>query len=90
MSDEHWEIGENYFIRTVTHHHTGRLVAVTDKELILEDAAWIAWDGRFTNMLRDGDLDEVEPFPNGAQVIIGRGSLIDATRWNHALPREQK
>lgn len=88
--ESHWEIGKNYFLRTVTHHHTGRLVAVTKEELVLEDAAWIAWDGRFATMFKSGEPDEVEPFPDGARVIIGRGSLIDAVLWGHPLPRAQK
>lgn len=87
--DSHWKIGQNYFIRTVTHHVTGRLVAVTAKELVLEDAAWIADDGRFSNALEKGELNEVEPFPEG-QVIVGRGSLIDAVIWKHELPRSVK
>lgn len=84
-----YELGKNYFIRTVTHHLTGRLVLVTSKELVLEDAAWIADDGRFYEALKTGKLNEVEPFPSG-QVIVGRGSLIDACVWNHDLPRTQK
>jgi len=34
-----WEIGKNYLIRTVTMIDTGRLVAVSAQELVLEDAA---------------------------------------------------
>ena len=74
----HWKIGKNYFIRTVTHHHTGKLVRVTPQELVLENAAWIASDGRFTSALSQGVFDEVEMFPPSSQVIIGIGSLIDA------------
>lgn len=85
-----WRVGEAYFIRTVTHHLTGRLVAVTDAELVLVDAAWIASDGRFAEAMRTGALDEVEPYPDGAEVIVGRGALIDGVRWPHALPREQR
>jgi len=89
-TDNHpYEIGKNYFIRTVTHHFTGKLVKVTSKELVLEDAAWIADDGRFHEAIRDGKLNEVEPFPDG-QVIIGRGSLIDAVIWKHTIPRSVK
>ena len=40
-----YEIGKNYFIRTVTHHLVGRLIKVTSKELVLEEASWIADDG---------------------------------------------
>lgn len=83
-----YEIGKNYFIRTVTHHLTGRLTKVTAKELVLADAAWIADDGRFHDALKTGKLSEVEPFPG--EVIVGRGSLIDACLWLHELPRVQK
>ena len=85
-----YEVGKNYFIRTVTHHLTGKLVKVTSKELVLETAAWIADDGRFHDALKNGTLNEVEPFPKDLQVIVGRGSLIDAVIWNHKLPTEQK
>lgn len=85
-----YSVGSNYFIRTVTHHLTGKLVKVTSKELVLEQAAWIADDGRFHDALKTGNLNEVEPFPGDLQVIVGRGALIDAVIWNHALPRDQK
>ena len=85
-----YQIGQNYFIRTVTHHYTGKLIRVTAKELVLENAAWIADDGRFMNALRDGTLNEIEPFPDNQEVIIGRGAIIDAVKWSHKLPREQK
>lgn len=81
-------IGEAVFVRTVTHHHTGRLVAVDARWLTLDDAAWIADDGRFADALRDGTLSEIEPFPGRAWVAVG--SVIDVTRWDHPLPREQK
>jgi hypothetical protein len=85
-----WQVGKNYFIRTVTHHLTGTLVEVTPQELWLKDAAWIADDGRFMQALRDGTLNEIEPFPDGAEVPVGRGALIDAVVWVHPLPRTQK
>lgn len=85
-----YEVNKNYFIRTVTHHLTGKLVKVTSKELVLEQAAWIADDGRFYDALKTGKLNEVEPFPQDVQVIVGRGALIDAVIWKHALPAEQK
>jgi hypothetical protein len=84
-----YEVGKNYFIRTVTHHYTGRLVAVYPQELVLEEAAWIASDGRFAEALKTGVVDEVEPFPAGP-VVIGRGSIIDAMVWPHALLRVVK
>lgn len=83
-----WQVGKCYLIRTVTHIQTGRLVAVGDKELVLEDAAWIADTGRFSGALASCDFSEVEPFPEG-QVIVGRGAVIDAVQI-HTLPRTQK
>jgi len=85
-----WNVGKNYFIRTVTHHFTGRLVAVYEQELVLEDAAWIADDGRFHQAITTGSWNEIEPFAEGSKVIIGRASLIDATEISTALPRSQK
>ena len=88
--DSHWKVGENYFIRTVTYHFTGRLIRVTPSELVLVDAAWIADAGRFSECMAKGSVNEVEPFPDGLEVIVGRGSLIDAARWTHPLPRDVK
>lgn len=75
--DSHWEIGKCYLIRTVTMIDTGRLVAITDKELVLESAAWIADTGRFADAVASAEFFEVEPFPDG-KVIINRSAVIDA------------
>lgn len=83
-----WEIGKNYLIRTVTMIDTGRLVAVTDHELVIEDAAWIADTGRFAQAIEKAEFGEVEPFPDG-RVIISRGSIIDAVQIK-SCPRSQK
>ncbi len=77
--DHHpYEVGCNYFIRTVTQHHTGRLVEVHQGELVLENAAWIADSGRFGENLVSCEFNEVEMFPPSSRVIIGRGSIVDA------------
>lgn len=83
-----WELGKIYLIRTVTMIDTGRLVAVTPQELVLEDAAWIADTGRFSQAVEKAEFGEVEPFPQG-RVIVGRGSVIDAVEIKLA-PRSQK
>lgn len=73
-----WVIGKKYFIRTVTMHLTGELVGISERELLLKDAAWIADSGRFNEAIRDIEkCNEVEPFDK--PVIVGRGSIIDAT-----------
>jgi hypothetical protein len=83
-----WEVGKIYLIRTVTMIDTGKLVAVTPSELVLEDAAWIADTGRFAQAVEKAEFGEVEPFPSG-RVIIGRGAVIDAVQIKLA-PRSQK
>ena len=85
-----FEIEKNYFIRTVTHHLTGKLVEVYPTELVLIDAAWIADDGRLHDSLKSGSFNEVEPFADDLRVIVGRGSIIDAQVFEHKLPRSQK
>ena len=87
-NDHPFVIGAKYLIRTVTMIQTGKLVRVTQQELVLTDAAWIADTGRFSDALKSGDFSEVEPFPTG-DVIIGRGGLIDACQISK-LPKEQK
>lgn len=83
-----YQIGQAYFIRTVTHYYTGKLERVTAKELVLSTAAWIADSGRFHYALKTGKLNEVEPFPG--DIIVGRGAVVDAARWLHELPITQK
>ncbi len=87
--DCHWKVGSNYFIRTVTHHLTGKLIKVTDKELVLIDAAWIADDGNYTEAMKSQTFSEIEVYPDGQEVILGRGSIIDATTIPN-LPRSRK
>ncbi len=88
-SENPFNIGANYFIRTVTHHLTGKLVGVTQQELVLENAAWIADDGRLTEALATCKFNEVEIFPTNSKVIVGRGSLIDAVEIT-SIPTSQK
>ena len=90
MNAEHpYIVGKNYLIRTVTMADTGRLVAVYPTELVLEDAAWVADTGRFADNLVSCVFNEVEPFPAGRQVIIGRGAVVDAVEID-TLPLKQK
>jgi hypothetical protein len=90
QSSHPFEVGENYFIRTVTHHFTGELVAVHPTELVLKKAAWIPDDGRFADAVATGSFKEVEPFPADAEVIVNRASLVDALKIGFKLPVSQK
>lgn len=81
-------VGKQVIIRTVTHYYTGRIVAVTDSDCVLEDAAWIADTGRWSDALRNSTANEVEPYID--PVIISRGTIVDVTLWRGKLPTEQK
>ena len=84
-----YEVGANYLIRTVTMTYTGRLVSVGRQELVLKDAAWIADSGRWADAVAKGTFSEVEPYPDGERVVIGRGAILDAVKIA-SLPRAQK
>lgn len=88
VSSVPFEIGKNYFIRTVTYFATGKVKAVIGQFIELEDAAWVADTGRFRQAIMDGVLSEVEPVE--VPMFINLNSVTDAFVWKHALPREQK
>ena len=84
-----WVVGKNYVIRTVTMIQIGTLVDISEHEVILKDAAWVADAGRWATFLKEGKVNEVEPFPDGL-IAVGRHAIIDSCVWNHALLRDQK
>lgn len=90
MESHSFVIGQDYLIRTVTWHYTGKLVSITDHDLVLVKAAWIGHEGRLYDALKSGIFVEVEPYPDDMRVIIMRGAIVDAVPWPHILPREQK
>lgn len=81
--------GTNVLIRTVTHYYTGRIIEVTEREIVIEDAAWVANTGRWNQCLTTGHLEEVEPYPDGP-VIVSRGAVVDVCKWDFDLPRDTK
>ena len=80
--------GKAVFVRTVTHHYTGRVVECTEEEVELESAAWIPDDGRFHECLKTGKFSEVEPYPDDMHPVLNRSSFVDWVLWPHELPRE--
>ena len=83
-------VGNEVLIRTVTLFHTGKIEVITENEIVLSSAAWIADTGRFMDALKGGKdkLGEVEPFVN--PVSVNRGAIVDVTDWRGGLPTEQK
>lgn len=78
------EIGKAYLFRSVTYHLIGKVVAVTDTDIVLEQASWLADSGRFSECLATGKVNENEPIPG--RHIVFRGGLIDAAEWVHGTP----
>lgn len=87
-SESALKVGSAYFIRTLSFHYTGQLERITDNELVLSSAAWIADSGRFADALKTGELHEVEPYPG--ELVINRDMVVDISPWNHSLPAAQK
>ena len=93
-NEESWEIedldgfvGKKLFIRTVTYHLTGKVMARIGNFLHLKDAAWIADSGRFMGAIKNGELSEVEPV---GEAYVNLNSVVDMFPWKHPLPKEQK
>jgi hypothetical protein len=79
-------VGQKLFIRTVTYHMTGKVVKRMGAFIQLEDAAWIADSGRFSDAIKNGDLSEVEPV---GTAWVNLSSVVDFFPWKHKLPTKQ-
>ena len=80
-------VGQKLFIRTVTYHMTGKVVKRMGAFIQLEDAAWIADSGRFSDAIKNGELSEVEPV---GTMWVNLQSIVDFFPWRHKLPTDQK
>ena len=81
-------LGKNVFIRSVTHHYTGKVIELEGYDsAILHDAAWIADDGRFNDNLKSCEFNEVEPYVEDVQ--INYSAVLDITTIKK-LPMKQK
>lgn len=83
-----FQIGSAYFIRTVTYFATGRVKSIIGQFLVLEEAAWIADTGRFSDAMAKGIMSEVEPVT--VDMFVNINSITDAFPFGFKLPREQK
>ncbi len=83
-----FKIGEKYFVRTVTHYMVGKLEEITGGFLVFSSASWIADTGRFSEFLKSGEPNEVEPVRGLYRLTVG--SIVDAFDWEHALPTKVK
>jgi len=87
MKPSPFKVGGKFFIRTVTYHLVGEVVEVVGSFIVLKDASWVANSGRFSQAIKDGILDEVEPV---GDALVNMESITDSFPWVHALPDSQK
>lgn len=85
-----YPVGKNVIVRTVTMIYTGRLESVTSSDLVLVDCSWIPETARYMQFVADCAVKECEPYPDGLQVFINRGALLDMCELRKDLPRSQK
>ena len=73
-----FQVGRTVFIRTVTHHIVGEILAVGETEIVLKTGTvmWIADSGRFTQALKTGVFYETEVY-DVETPFIGRGAIVD-------------
>lgn len=81
-------VGKAVIVTTVGRIYVGKLTGYDPSHLRLEEASWVADQGRVTESLRTGSLNEVEPYPK--PMLVQRGVITDLTEWDHGLPREPK
>ena len=90
MKNTFFQVGKNYLIRTVTMIYTGEFVRLDGDNIIVKKAAWIPETARWMETVANGEFNEVEPYPDDAEVAINRQSCLDITKVSWKLPRDQK
>jgi len=65
----------NYHVRTVTYATAGKLKAIYEKEMVFENASWVADTGRFSEYVKDtSKLSENEYV---GEIIVNRDAIVD-------------
>lgn len=82
------KVGDAVIIRCVVYHYIGRVESITQDEVELSSASWLAESARWSETLKTGKVNEVEPYPDW--VVIARQSIMDYAPWVHELPTEPK
>lgn len=85
-------IDKPVIVRTVTHTFTGNVTQVTDCDIVLHQAAWIAVSGRWNQAVKGvwESSAEIEMYPPDAPVILPRGAIVECTLLMGELPTETK
>jgi hypothetical protein len=91
---------KNVIIRGIRYHYIGYLEEITERELVLVNASWLADTGgnekyTWTDFLDKGPTSnsEIELYSvKGEQgmITINRASIQEASVWIHDLPKNKK
>jgi hypothetical protein len=84
-----FRVGDSVVVRGIPYHYIGTIETLGEHAVTLAPGAvWLADSGRWgSDFLRDGKVNESEPYPNG--VTIGYGVIADITKWAHAIPGQK-
>ena len=79
------QIGQKYYVRTLTDHWVGKVVAVSAPFLVcLEEASWVADSGRLGEFMAKGKAANMEIEPVGTVTVRWESFLP----WPHKLFKE--
>ncbi len=83
-------VGQSYLINLVTLYYVGRVTEIGFGYLVLENASWVHWTGRLSELLKKQDFRKVtsrKPRTEYCgQVIIMTNSGVSAYPWRGPLP----
>lgn len=84
-----FNVGDTVVIRGIPYHYIGKIEALGEHAVSLAPGAiWLADSARWgSDFLRDGKVNESEPYPDG--VTIGYGVIADITIWKHEIPGQK-
>ena len=80
-------VDDKVFLRTVTYHLIGQIVARDGDWLELSTASWVADSGRFGEAITTGQLSEIEYV---GTAYVNLATVTDAFPWAHDLPTKSK
>lgn len=82
-----FEVGQQYYIETLTKYYVGKVVSCDGCELVLESAAWVASTGLMTDFMAKGKSQNLEVEIIG-EIGIPIGMITAKSPWPHKLWKE--
>lgn len=80
------QVGQCYYVRTVTDHWVGRVVAIGPHSVALEECSWVADSGRLSEFIAKGETEQMEIEYVGDYTT----KWLGFAPWPHKLFKESK